>query len=98
MAGSLGNPDSLNRYVYARDDPVSVVDPSGRFSCQEAIVVAAANVLIQDSATFGAAVGVEEAVLSLAPLGGPVALLIAAVLAALLSFIVFTDVINSSCS
>ncbi len=32
MAGSLGNPDSLNRYVYARDRPISVADPSGALS------------------------------------------------------------------
>lgn len=32
MAGSLGSPDSLNRYLYAKDDPVNVVDPSGRQS------------------------------------------------------------------
>jgi len=30
VAGSLGSPDSLNRYLYAGDDPVNVVDPSGR--------------------------------------------------------------------
>ncbi len=34
-AGSLGSPDSLNRYLYAKDDPVNLVDPSGRdfWSC-----------------------------------------------------------------
>jgi len=32
VAGSLGNPDSLNRYLYVKDDPVSVVDPSGKYS------------------------------------------------------------------
>jgi len=31
-ASSLGNPDSLNRYVYVGDDPVNQVDPSGTFS------------------------------------------------------------------
>jgi len=29
VAGSLGNPASLNRYLYAKDDSVNVVDPSG---------------------------------------------------------------------
>jgi hypothetical protein len=84
--------------LYAKDNPVNVVDPCGRFSCQEAIVVTPANVLVQASATFGAAAVVEEAVLTLAPLGGSAALLITAILVAILSFIVFTDVINSSCS
>jgi RHS repeat-associated protein len=39
VAGSLGQPDSLNRYVYAEDRPVSVVDPSGRqnWECLAAI-------------------------------------------------------------
>jgi len=26
-----GSPDTLNRYLYAKDDPVNVVDPSGKF-------------------------------------------------------------------
>lgn len=30
VAGSLGSPDSLNRYVYAKDNPVNMVDPSGK--------------------------------------------------------------------
>ncbi len=30
MGGSLGSPDSLNRYLYAKDDPVNLVDPSGK--------------------------------------------------------------------
>ena len=29
VGGSLGSPDSLNRYLYVADDPVNLVDPSG---------------------------------------------------------------------
>lgn len=32
MAGSLGQPDSSNRYLYAKDDPVNAVDPSGQLT------------------------------------------------------------------
>ena len=32
VGGSLGNPDSLNRYLYAGDDPVNVTDPSGKYT------------------------------------------------------------------
>lgn len=32
VAGSLGSPDTLNRYLYARDNPVGQVDPSGQAS------------------------------------------------------------------
>jgi len=32
VAGSLGNPDTLNRYLYVTDDPVNEVDPSGNAS------------------------------------------------------------------
>jgi len=32
VGGSLGDLNSANRYVYANDDPVNLVDPSGRFS------------------------------------------------------------------
>ncbi len=31
-AGSLGNPDTLNRYLYVSDDPANQVDPTGRYS------------------------------------------------------------------
>ncbi len=30
MGGSVGSPDSLNRYLYAGDDPINQVDPSGK--------------------------------------------------------------------
>ncbi len=35
LRGSLDNPTSLNRYVYANDDPVNFTDPSGKdiFDC-----------------------------------------------------------------
>jgi RHS repeat-associated protein len=33
VGGSLGNPDTLNRYVYASDDSVNETDPSGRQPC-----------------------------------------------------------------
>ena len=32
VAGSLGNPDTLNRYLYVGDDPVNETDPSGNAS------------------------------------------------------------------
>lgn len=32
MGGSLGNPDSLNPYLYVGDNPVNGTDPSGRFT------------------------------------------------------------------
>ncbi len=43
VAGSLGNPDSLNRYLYAKDDPVNMVDPSGRQSLAAICIAAAAG-------------------------------------------------------
>lgn len=30
MAGSIGDPGTVNRYVYAGNDPVNFVDPDGR--------------------------------------------------------------------
>jgi RHS repeat-associated protein len=33
LSGSLSNPQSLNRYVYAGDNPVNTVDPSGQNVC-----------------------------------------------------------------
>ncbi len=35
LRGQLNDPTSLNRYVYAGDDPVNLTDPSGRdaFEC-----------------------------------------------------------------
>jgi len=40
-AGSLGNPDTLNRYLYVDDDPVNLVDSSGRdfWDCLVAILI-----------------------------------------------------------
>ncbi len=32
VGGSLGDLNSANRYVYANDDPVNEVDPSGKAS------------------------------------------------------------------
>ncbi len=34
VRGSLADPTSLNRYVYAGDDPVNRVDPSGKFEIE----------------------------------------------------------------
>jgi hypothetical protein len=41
VGGSLGDLNSANRYVYAGDDPVNLVDPSGKdaFDCALAIAV-----------------------------------------------------------
>ncbi|HEX6479634.1 MAG TPA: RHS repeat-associated core domain-containing protein [Ktedonobacteraceae bacterium] len=36
VADSLGNPDSLNWYLYAQDEPVNAVDPSRRFDIRRA--------------------------------------------------------------
>jgi len=36
LAGSVGDPQSLNRYDYTRDNPVNLVDPSGRRECEPA--------------------------------------------------------------
>jgi RHS repeat-associated protein len=33
LAGSIGDPQSLNRYPYSRDEPVSMMDPSGFMPC-----------------------------------------------------------------
>ncbi len=55
MAGSLGNPDSLNRYLYAKDRPVSVVDPSGRDASTDLISQCLGGILVGVSV---AAVGV----------------------------------------
>ncbi len=40
MGGSLGDLNSANRYVYADDDPVNLVDPSGKLACWLAIPLA----------------------------------------------------------
>jgi len=42
VGGSLGDLNSANRYTYANDDPVNVVDPSGRdvWECVSAISAA----------------------------------------------------------
>ncbi len=37
VAGSLGDLGSADRYVYANDDPVNKVDPSGEFTCGGAL-------------------------------------------------------------
>jgi len=37
VSGSLGKPDSLNRYLYVDDDPVNQVDPSGRFAVLDCV-------------------------------------------------------------
>jgi len=39
LRGSLSDPTSLNRYVYAGDDPVNLVDPSGTFTLDLACIV-----------------------------------------------------------
>jgi RHS repeat-associated protein len=33
VAGSAGNPQSLNRYGYSLNDPVNLTDPLGLFTC-----------------------------------------------------------------
>jgi RHS repeat-associated protein len=33
VIGNLYNPDTLNRYLYVSDDPVNLVDLSGKFPC-----------------------------------------------------------------
>ena len=33
VAGSLGDLNAANRYTYANDDPVNVVDPGGKLPC-----------------------------------------------------------------
>jgi len=37
VGGSLGDLNSAKRYTYANDDPVNVVDPSGKSCIQDAI-------------------------------------------------------------
>jgi RHS repeat-associated protein len=63
VGGSLGDLNSANRYTYANDDPVNVVDPSGR-DCQGAVF----NGLLQIVGTFTVAqvlyAGVIGAILS----------------------------------
>ena len=44
VAGSLGDLNSSDRYVYANDDPINLVDPSGR-DCGGAILDAIAAIL-----------------------------------------------------
>ncbi len=42
LRGQLNDPTSLNRYLYASDDPVNFTDPSGRgdiLACAEAIAL-----------------------------------------------------------
>ncbi len=67
VGGSLGNPDSLNRYLYAKDDPVNLVDPSGR----DAIITAC---LI--GADIGVVVGAVALALSLMSGGAGISLIV----------------------
>lgn len=40
LSGNIGNPTTLNRYVYAKCDPVNATDPSGLATCDFADYVA----------------------------------------------------------
>ncbi len=111
VAGSLGNPDSLNRYLYAKDDPVSVVDPSGKQSANCYFTLDLQGFFIgQELAGFvtiftAFVPGVAGTVAAAATLGGLVggALLLsgaAAVAAFALSYAIVQSIatIQSSCS
>jgi hypothetical protein len=68
VGGSLGDLNTANRYTYANDDPVNVVDPSGKASCAfswflwfAAVVVAIAALFVTagTAAIIIAALGAE---------------------------------------
>jgi len=48
VRGHLDDPNSLNRYLYAGDDPVNLTDPSGKdaVACVYAFIVALAGLLV----------------------------------------------------
>ncbi len=46
LSGSLSDPTSLNRYLYAGDDPVNLTDPSGRQGCSGTQILILAGLLI----------------------------------------------------
>jgi len=61
--GSLDNPTSLNRYLYVSDDPVNLVDPSGKnaVACVYAFIVALAGLLATLFTIIG--LNIQESVL-----------------------------------
>ena len=97
VAGSLDNPDSLNRYLYAKDNPVNFTDPSGRFTYVGAVIFAIISAISSGVAILGANIVLLEALLAEAALAGPAILLIAAVLIGLLAAIAATDAITTAC-
>ncbi len=91
MAGSLGNPDSLNRYLYASDDPVNRVDPSGLLNVSNQLLKACIEWAVGAVLTviFGAIVA---AALSLPFLPVTLASLIVAAIGGCLAGVVVTVV------
>lgn len=63
VGGSLGDLNAANRYTYANDDPVNVVDPSGKSCIQDAITTiiallgSAADGFLASLGLFAVAVG-----------------------------------------
>ncbi len=92
VGGSLGDLNSANRYTYANDDPVNVVDPSGR-DCFLNIV---GNALLTLGASLGlsaANIALVEAAIAEASLGLPILGLIVATLTALGLGLLLTEAI-----
>lgn len=58
---------SANLYLYANDDPVNVVDPSGRDGCVNALITAA--VAVYGAADLGEIVATAAATAIAGPLG-----------------------------
>ena len=55
VGGSLGDLNAANRYTYAKDDPVNVVEPSGAtsaFGCILGLFIAAGNAFFDVATTL----------------------------------------------
>lgn len=76
VGGSLADLNSANRYTYAGDDPINVVDPSGKSTLIECIGAAFIGLLTFDQlggATLSILFGLALALLA----GGPIAVALA---------------------
>jgi RHS repeat-associated protein len=101
VGGSLGNPDSLNRYLYAKDNPVNFTDPSGKdaASCVGAILVIGISGLQVIGITVAFVLVLAAAVVDLGPFGAILAgiILAAGFLAVVYEVLYLYNLIASQC-
>lgn len=68
VGGSLGSPDSLNRYLYAKDNPVNFTDPSGKDTISD--FLACMNSCLSSQGLVDLVAGLIVAVCGIVCLGG----------------------------